>query len=197
MGEETLFKPVNPSSGYLTGQLLISTPQIQGTCFHHAVIYMLAHDEEGAMGLIINKVIDDFELGQVLEALGMESPKKPVDVPVFYGGPVDAARGFVLHTQEYEGLTTQKITDDIALTCTPQILQDIAMNEGPRKHLFVMGYAGWSPGQLEQEIEANSWISVDANESLVFDGEPEKKWQQAAQLLGIDLSYLSETVGHA
>ena len=183
--------------GYLAGQLLVATPVIDSGCFQKSVIYMFAHSAEGAMGLIINQPLELVNYAALLE--DMDLPKEAADkqLPVYFGGPVERARGFVLHSTDYERDFSLIRTQDLAVTASSTILQDMAADRGPKDAALVVGYAGWTPGQLEAEIEQNSWITVPATPELVFHTENELKWATASQSLGIDMAFFSTTVGHA
>lgn len=185
------------NEGYLEGQLLIATPVITGSCFYRAVIYVCVHNEDGAMGIVINHLIQNVTIRDILKQLSIEPIKLTHDIPVHFGGPVDPARGFVLHTDDYSRSETVLMGESIALTSNIEVLRDIALGQGPAESLLALGYAGWAPGQLEEEIEANSWITVPATKELVFDTGNPDKWTKAAASVGIDLLKLSTTVGHA
>ncbi len=183
--------------GYLTGQLLIAMPQMLDPRFEKTVIYMCAHTEDGAMGLVLNKVMENVNFPDLLDQLNLE-PKAPGnDIRVHFGGPVETGRGFVLHSSDYVQDATMVIDESIALTATTDILRDIADGEGPRNSLLALGYAGWGPGQLDTEIQANGWLSVAADDGLIFGSDPESIWQNALAKMGIDVSMLSGDAGHA
>lgn len=185
------------AGGYLEGQLLIATTLITESCFNRAVLYVCAHGEDGAMGVIINHTLPELKYKEVLKQLKIDSDKSFHEPPVYLGGPVEASRGLVIHSPEYSHAETIHLSDDIAVTSNLQVLHDIAENNGPEKHLLTLGYAGWAPGQLEAEIEANSWISVPATPALIFDTPDTEKWGLAADSLGVDMFKLSGDVGHA
>lgn len=186
---------INP--GYLEGQLLIATPLITGSCFYRSVIYVCVHNEEGAMGLVINHLIQNVTIRDILKQLNIEPLRLKQDIPVHFGGPVDPARGFVLHTDDYSRSETVIMGESIALTSNIEVLRDIAVGQGPSESLLALGYAGWNQGQLEEEIESNSWISVPATKELIFNVNNPEKWAKSAESAGIDLLKLSTTVGHA
>jgi len=182
----------------LVGQLLVAMPQMQDHRFQRAVIYICAHRTDGAMGLVLNKLMGELTLPQVLQQLGVASPGIDGNPRVHFGGPVDAGRGFVLHSTDYiESPATVQISENVALTATLDILRAIGRGEGPRKSFLALGYAGWGKGQLDLEMERNDWLHAPANESIVFDNLLENKWQRAFGQLGIDLSMLSIETGHA
>ena len=184
-------------SGYLEGQLLVATTLITESCFNRSVLYLFAHSDEGAMGAIINHRMPDLSYRNVLKQLKIDAPKDFVEHPVYLGGPVDAARGLVIHSPDYKHGDTVELSPSISVTSNVQVLRDIAEGNGPKKHLLTLGYSGWSPGQLEAEIEANSWISVPATAELIFGEDDGHKWEKAAATLGVDMFKLSGDVGHA
>ena len=183
--------------GYLTGQLLVAMPQMLDPRFAKTVIYMCAHTDDGAMGLVVNRVMDNINFPDLLEQLNLESRSPGNDIRVHFGGPVETGRGFVLHTSDYVQDATMVIDEKIALTATTDILKDIADGGGPRSSLLALGYAGWGPGQLDTEIQANGWLSVASDDALVFGMDPESIWQGALAKMGIDVSMLSGDAGHA
>lgn len=185
------------NSAYMTGQLLIAMPGMRDERFAKSVIYMCAHTDEGAMGLVLNQVIDSLSFRQLLGQLGIEDDRSKGDHPVHFGGPVEAGRGFVLHTADYKQDATLEVDETIALTATIDILKAIARGHGPRKSLLALGYAGWGPGQLDSEIRQNGWLQVPADAEIIFDTENGSKWERAIQKLGIDPRMLSDTAGHA
>lgn len=194
--KSTHHKPRN-AGGYLEGQLLIATTLITESCFNRAVLYVCAHGGDGAMGVIINHPLPELKYHDVLNQLEISSPTNFAEPQVYLGGPVEASRGMVVHSPDYSHAETVHLSDDIAVTTNLQVLRDIAANIGPHKHLLTLGYAGWAPGQLEAEIEANSWISVPATGKLIFDTPDADKWNLAAGSLGVDMFKLSGDVGHA
>jgi putative transcriptional regulator len=181
----------------LTGQLLVAMPQMSDPFFDHSVVYLCAHSQEdGAMGLVVNKTIDSFSIGELYAQLKIE-PSTHTDQPVHFGGPVSPAQGFVLHSTDYRDEGTLGIGEDFAMTTTLDILRAQSKGEGPRQGLVALGYAGWGPGQLEAEIGANGWLLVSADTDLVFDVENENKWQRALAKLGISPEMLSGESGRA
>ncbi len=183
--------------GYLTGQLLIAMPQMLDPRFEKTVIYMCAHTEDGAMGLVLNKVMENINFPDLLEQLNLEPKVAGNDIRVHFGGPVETGRGFVLHSADYVQDATMVIDESISLTATTDILRDIADGEGPSNSILALGYAGWGPGQLDTEIQANGWLSVEADDGLVFGTEPASIWQNALAKIGIDVLMLSGDAGHA
>jgi len=194
----TALLPSDKEGLYLSGKLLIATPAVQDSCFNKSVIYMCAHNESGAMGVIVNQPIENLHIREIMEQLDIETGDGMRDMPVHFGGPVDSNRGFVLHSGDVttEGSLVQP--DGIALTANVAILREMADGKGPQQSLLMLGYAGWASGQLESEIESGSWIVVPAVRNLVFESENEMKWSAAAATLGIDLSRMTTgQVGHA
>jgi len=185
------------TSGYLASQLLIAMPTMQDPRFARTIVYMCAHSSEGAMGLVINRLLNQLTFSELLEQVGIHASHLDQDVRVHFGGPVESGRGFVLHSSDFRTDGTLAVDDAIALTASVDILKAIADGRGPRKSLLALGYAGWGPGQLEQEIQANGWLNVQPDEALVFDAELETKWTRAMGKLGADPSMLSDSAGHA
>lgn len=188
---------VNESQGYLSGQLLVATPVINAGCFQKSVVYIFAHNHDGAMGVIVNQPLETVHFSSLVEGLHIPDSALHKEIPVYYGGPVDRARGFVIHTSDYKREHTLTCQGDVAVTASSGILEDIMMGRGPRKSALIVGYSGWAAGQLEQEIEQNSWITVPSSANLVFECENEFKWATASKSLGVDMNFFSTTVGHA
>ncbi|GAA0531487.1 putative transcriptional regulator [Rhizomicrobium palustre] len=187
-----------PAENFLEGKLLIAMPGMPDPRFEKSVIFICAHSAKGAMGLIVNKPIEGLAFGELMEKF--EIPVSPglAAMPILFGGPVNMGRGFVLHSADYgTEEDTLTITSDIALTATTDILQAIADGSGPSKSLLALGYAGWSPGQIENEILANGWIHCDADPKLVFETGHEAIWETAIAKLGADISGFSGEAGRA
>jgi putative transcriptional regulator len=184
------------SPGTLTGQFLVAMPGMGDPRFARTVIYMCAHNEDGAMGLVVNRELDSLKFDDLLEQLGVK-PERASSMPILFGGPVETGRGFVLHTTDYRQDATMGVTDNIALTATVDILRAIADGKGPRRALLALGYAGWAPNQIEGEIKANGWLTVSGDEALLFDPGLEAKWDRALGKLGISASMLSAEAGRA
>lgn len=174
-------------SSSLTGQLLVATPELRDPRFVRTVVYMVRHNASGGMGLILNRPIGDASLSALLERLGVEGQGVKGEILVHYGGPVEPALGFVLHTTDYTIERSQVVKDGIAMTSQPEILRAIGTGTGPRRSLFALGYAGWAAGQLEAEIKAGAWVVVPADEALVFDDNSERKWEKAMARRTINL----------
>ena len=181
----------------LVGQLLVAMPGMRDPRFAKTVVYMCAHSPEGAMGLVLNRVVESLTFGDLLEQLGIAPPPAGDVIHVHFGGPVETGRGFVLHSSDYKQDGTLVVASDFSLTATVDILRAIAAGQGPRHRLLVLGYAGWGPGQLDGEIRANGWLHVAADEALVFDANLDSKWDRAMAKIGIDPRMLSDAAGHA
>ncbi len=182
----------------LTGKLLIAMPGMGDTPFAHSVIYMCAHDHEGGMGLIVNKPQTDIDFAHLLEQLDIPRASHARDIRVHYGGPVDLARGFVLHSHDYKSEAgTLTVDETIGMTATLDVLEDIAQGRGPDTSLLALGYAGWGPGQLEREISRNGWLICEPRDDIIFGRANEHKWTGALKMMGIDPLLLSETSGRA
>lgn len=182
---------------YLTGQMLIAMPNMRDPRFARTVIYMCAHNADGAMGLVVNRLIGSITFPDLLEQLGIDNSSVSDEIRVHFGGPVESGRGFVLHSAEYEREGTLHVSRQVGLTATIDILRDMASGSGPQHSLLALGYAGWGPGQLDSEIQANGWLHVEADDRLVFGADLDGKWEQAISKLGFDLSMLSGDAGHA
>lgn len=184
--------------GYLTGKLLIAMPTMRDPRFVRSVIYLCAHNEEGAMGLVVNRLIGTLTFTDLMAQLNLAAPQAEPDKKIHFGGPVETSRGFVLHSAEYRQEETMLVDDGFGLTATIDILRAIAAGGGPRRSLLALGYAGWGPGQLDTEIQENGWLSVDADAALVFDeGDLDHKWERAMAKIGVEPSMLSGEAGRA
>ena len=191
--------------GYLDGQLLIAMPSMEDPRFSRSVIYVCAHSSEGAMGIVINQRAPNISFAELLEQLKIVPSEERISLPsalnamdVHLGGPVETSRGFVLHSAEYfKAESTLPINDSVCLTATVDILRDIAKGSGPNKALLALGYAGWAPGQLEDEIQSNGWLNCPADPELVFDPAVDRKYNRALDSLGVDPSHLVSDSGHA
>ena len=184
-------------SGYLEGQMLVAMPQMTDPRFVRSVIYLCAHSADGAMGLVVNKLIDSITFPDLLRQLDIEIGSVTEHIRVHFGGPVESGRGFVLHSDEYTQDSTLLVNKGMALTATIDVLRAISDAKGPRRSLLALGYAGWAPGQLDAEIQANGWLNVAADDELVFGTDVKGKWEKSMKKLGVDPSALSGTAGHA
>jgi putative transcriptional regulator len=184
-------------SQYLTNQFLIAMPGLEDPNFFHSVTYICEHNDQGALGLVINRPLD-MQLGEILQHIKLQhSEPEARQIQVHLGGPVQQDRGFVLHEPLGEWEATLKVTDRIGITSSLDILQAIAKNEGPERSLITLGYAGWGAGQLEQEMAENAWLSGPADPEILFNSPDEERWKAAAASLGVDLDLLSGEAGHA
>lgn len=190
-------------SRFLDGQLLVAMPGMNDPRFERAVIFVCAHSDEGAMGIRINQAVPQVTFGDILEKLDIVGsttalPPAADAILVHNGGPVESGRGFVLHSADYVSeKSTLLIDDNLCLTATMEILRAIVAGEGPRKALLALGYAGWGPGQLEDEIQQNGWLHCPAPSELVFDSRIDGKYERALALIGVDPAMLSPDAGHA
>lgn len=191
----------------LTGKLLIAMPSMPDPRFSHAVVFLCAQSHEGTMGLIINKPLPELTLGELVRHLDLETPDadgglaeagQDDDRPVHFGGPVETGRGFVLHSPDYfsEDGSVQ-ISESLVLTTSRDIIAQMARGLGPARAITALGYAGWAPGQLEDEIREGGWLICDADDALVFTTPDGDKWEQTLTRLGVDPRLLSGAPGHA
>jgi putative transcriptional regulator len=173
----------------LQNHVLIAMPQLSDGFFNRSVIYVCAHSHEGAMGIVINQRMPDIEFSELLDQLHLpQSAAAPV---VHFGGPVETGRGFVLHSTDFQRDDTVRLTEGLSLTGTIDILRAISEGRGPRQSIFALGYAGWGPGQLEAELQANSWLAVPADDDLIFSPDLPHKWDLALARLGVSPLMLS------
>lgn len=182
---------------HLTGMLLVATPSMPDPRFARSVIYVCAHSPEGAMGLMVNQLAGNITFPAVVGQLGIEASVDCADTPVHVGGPVETSRGFVLHSADYVQESTLVIDERFALTATVDVLRAIAEGHGPSRRVLALGYAGWSPGQLDQEIQDNGWLVAPADPEIVFGRDNDAKWLSALRKIGVDPTLLSSTAGHA
>jgi putative transcriptional regulator len=180
----------------LTHHFLIAMPNLLDPNFFHTVTYICAHNEDGAMGIVINRPMD-VNLGEVLEHMNMTASYTPaLEIPIYQGGPVQPERGFVLHQPIGQWDSMIRIKDAIGITTSRDILSAIAAGDGPHRIFIALGYAGWSAGQLEKEMADNAWLSGPADLSILFDVPAEKRWGAAAAGLGVDINLLHTQAGH-
>ncbi len=186
----------------LAGQLLLATPSLQDPNFKDSVVLICHHDDDGCMGLIINRP-QDISLSDVLIDLGLQNKQSLADQSnkeiqrVFEGGPVDDFRGFVLHDSWQVYDSTMEITPELFLTSSRDVLEDLAQGEGPEHYMLILGYAGWQTGQLESELFNNDWLIAPASQRIVFQEPPEQRWDFGARCMGFERSQLSDQIGHA
>jgi putative transcriptional regulator len=198
-------KPSVPQRGFLDGQMLIAMPSMRDERFARTVIYVCAHSNEGAMGIVVNKPAADIDFPELLvklevipKAQRIQLPRDAQTVTVLKGGPVETQRGFVLHSADYfVENSTLPIDNDICLTATIDILKAIAAGSGPASAVLALGYAGWAPGQLENEINGNGWLHCAADSELIFGADTRGKYDKALLKLGVNPGMLSSDAGHA
>lgn len=195
----------DPARGYLDGQLLVAMPGMPDSRFARSVIYVCAHSPEGAMGIVVNQPAANVDFPDLLAQLEIIPSGRPIKLPekaeqmkVIRGGPVETGRGFVLHSADfYIDNSTLPIDEGICLTATVDILRAIARGDGPRDAVLALGYAGWSAGQLETEMQDNGWLNCPMDHGILFDGLFETKYERALRKIGIDPAMLSASSGHA
>ena len=167
------------SRGSLAGQLLVATPELHDPNFRHAVIYLVRHDPDGAMGIIVNRPVGDVPLAALLEQAGLDATGATGTLRLHRGGPVEPTRVFALHSDDYAAAGTLRLDGGLALTWQADILRAVAAGGGPRRAVFAVGYAGWAPGQLDGEIKAGAWVSAPLDSGLLFDDSSDTKWDRA------------------
>jgi len=180
----------------LSGHFLISTPQMLDERFQEQVIYICAHNNEGAMGVVINNPHPEISMIEVLSCANIPIPEDPLP-PVYQGGPVELDAGFILYRSDTPIKKSMQITPKVALSRDSRLLEKISQGNGPDDFLFLLGYAGWTPGQLELELMDNSWLTVPADLNVVFHTPDDCKWKKAAFRYGIDISMFSDAIGNA
>lgn len=181
----------------LTNHFLIAMPSLEDGNFSHSVTYICEHNDNGSLGITINRP-SDIRLGEIFEQLEIDCHDTSItEQEVYIGGPVQQDRGFLLHSPPGEWDSSMRVTDDISVTTSRDILEAIADGRGPEHVIIALGYAGWGPGQLEHEMSENAWLSCPSNEQILFHTSADKRWEAAASLLGIDLQLLSNDTGHA
>lgn len=182
----------------LTGMMLIAMPGMPDPRFEHSVVYMCSHSKDGAMGLIINKPAPDITLGALAEQLDMTAIPQRENVSVHFGGPCELGRGFVLHSLDYRSdMATLEVTETLGMTATLDVLEAIAQGQGPRDWRVVLGYAGWGPGQLENEIMENGWLTCPGVPEIIFERPTPDIWESALQSIGVSPLALSSEGGRA
>lgn len=184
--------------GFLSGQLLIAMPGIGDPRFERSLILVCAHDPQHAMGIALNRPVEGLTVPDLLERLEIKTSAELEEDLVLMGGPVEVERGFVLHTDDYHAEYSVDVDGGLALTTTREVLEAMGADSGhPRKAILALGYSGWGAGQLEREIRENVWLTVDADEALVFDDDYDTKWSRALGKLGVDPQFLSSEAGQA
>jgi putative transcriptional regulator len=185
------------AADWLTGQILIAMPAMRDPRFAQAVIFLCAHTEEGAMGVVVNKPLKTPRFADLMKQLGIEPNPPKREIRLGTGGPVDDSRGFVLHSADWTTEGSLTVDQSFVLTANLDILHAIAGGGGPRQGFLFLGYAGWGAGQLDEEIRQNSWLSAPADEAIVYDAQHQTKWQRALAKLRIDPGMLSGEAGRA
>ena len=181
----------------LTHHFLIAMPNMVDPYFAKSLTYICEHNDQGALGVVVNRPID-LSLQALFERINLElEPHELHDIPVYFGGPVQTDRGFVLHQPVGEWHSTLNVRDSLGLTTSKDILEAVGKGSGPAKMLVTLGYSGWAAGQLEHELGQNAWLTVEAGEQIIFDLRAEEKLPAAMELLGVDFTSLSEDTGHA
>ncbi len=187
----------DPASDNLTGHFLIAMPSLNDGFFNQAVTYICEHDDSGCFGIIINQETT-ITLKEIVEQMGIKSGDHyHHDLPIFIGGPVDQGRGFILHRPVGNWQSSLQVNNNVALTTSKDILQALATDQGPEDCIVALGYAGWSAGQLEEEMANNTWLNCPADEQIIFNTPVAERWKAAAKLIGVDLSLMSNDAGHA
>ncbi len=187
----------NTEESSFVGQVLLAMPAMSDPRFERSVIYVCAHNAEGAMGIVINKTLDSIDFHELLDELDIPTDEKSQDIAIHFGGPVENQRGFVLHSSDYQHSETLFVDEKVGLTATVKVLRDLASGDGPAQSILALGYAGWGPGQLESEFQENAWLSVPASDALLFEIANDDKWERAFNSIGVDLSVLSGSSGRA
>ncbi|MCL5778791.1 YqgE/AlgH family protein [Limibaculum sp. FT325] len=183
---------------FLDGQILIAMPSMSDPRFQRSLVYLCAHSDEGAMGLVVNREAGDLTLADLFGTLGIPLGAALRDVRVRQGGPVEPGRGFVLHSTDYESAeATMHVNDSVSMTATLDILHAMGAGHGPRDAIVALGYAGWAPGQLEAELRQNGWLTCEADRELLFGDDQSRKWERALAKLGISASMLVSPGGSA
>ncbi len=184
---------------YLKGNIICALPQLNDIFFSKSIIYLTHHNKDGALGIVLNYKIMSIKGAELFKKLKIHDVKDNLDMDFLFhiGGPLNQNNGFILHSQDYKSQHTLKVTKDVNLTCSTEIITDIARNKGPKKYFISLGYSGWGPGQLEDEIKQNSWINLSEELDLLFDIDSEKKWKNALKKIGIDFKKFSSHSGNA
>lgn len=184
--------------GSLAGKLLIASPAIEDPRFSRAVILICAHNEDHAMGIVLNKPSDEGPLSELLDQLGVDGEQAPANAHILIGGPVSRERGFVLHSEDYDSEgATLNVCEGVCLTATRDVLHAITSGEPPERFVVALGYSGWGPGQLEMELAANVWLVGEADTALVFDPSLDTKWSRALARIGVSPDRLQVSGGRA
>ncbi|MBP01943.1 MAG: hypothetical protein CMM25_03910 [Rhodospirillaceae bacterium] len=194
--EQNIMQSDLVSDGYLSGKLLISAPSMGDSRFNRALIYICSHSDGGAMGLIVNQVIQDFPLSKMAEEIGVSWNDNFASINVLCGGPVESSRGFILHSADYQVKGSLAVNDDVVLSATIEVVEAITQGLGPKNFIVALGYTGWGEGQLEQEIKEDSWLCAAADNNLLWIEEPHLKWDMALKKLGVNPNVLVTQSGN-
>ncbi len=179
------FKKKVSKSSFLTGKILIASPSMLDPRFDKSVIYICEHSLNGAMGIIINQPIKEIQLNEIFSQMNIKSIGKNFNRDVYFGGPVETTRGFILHSSDYQMPETIHLDNEVSLSSSTEILQSIAKGKGPENYFMAFGYAGWSSGQLDEEIKDNSWLHTEADNKMLWHYENKEKWNKALYKIGI------------
>jgi putative transcriptional regulator len=192
-------RPADPAPRIrsLAGELLVASPEMRDPRFARTVIYMISHDASGAQGFVVNRPLGEILLAKLLEQMRMDGSSASGKIRLNGGGPVETLRLFALHTSDYTSTHSTVVKDGVSVTSDPAILLAVAAGKGPRRLRLVLGYAGWAPGQLEFEIQANGWLHSTADKSILFDADIDNKYDRALAKIGISPAMLSSDAGHA
>lgn len=180
----------------LKNQFLVAMPGLEDENFGHSVTLLCEHSEDGAIGLIINRPTD-LKLGDMLSQMGLDHDAMDAEQAVYWGGPVQPERGFVVHRPPGGWESSVQVENDLYITTSRDVLRAIGKGEGPKEYIIVLGYAGWGAGQLENEILSNSWLNTPLDQAILFHTPARDRWQAATRLLGVDVTQLSSGAGHA
>lgn len=185
-----------PEKCSLAGSFLVSTPQMPDPRFEEHVIYICAHNTEGAMGVSVNRPNHIFSMAEILKGANLPIPEKKLS-PVYIGGPVELESAFILYLSDYSAEHKLDISETVSLTRETRVLEEISRGEGPSTYLFILGYTGWGPGQLENELLENGWLTLPADDNIIFHMPDEHKWKAAAMQYGIDITTFEDVIGNA
>ena len=184
---------------FLAGKLIIAMPTMSDPRFKRSVVCICAHNEDGAIGIIINKIIESLSFSKIIKQLKLKKNMNKDDYKdhIYFGGPVETERGFILHSSDYSSENSTSINSEISMTASTEILQALIDGNGPNKSIVALGYAGWGPGQLDTEIQSNAWLSVESDLELVFSAKTAEKWDMALEKIGVNPALLSTEAGRA
>ena len=186
-------------SPFLSGKLIIAMPTMSDPRFKRSVVCICAHNEDGAIGIIINKIIESLSFSKIIKQLKLKKNMTKSDYKdhIYFGGPVETERGFILHSADYSSENSTSINSEISMTASTEILQALIDGNGPNKSIVALGYAGWGPGQLDTEIQSNAWLSVESDLELIFSAKTAEKWDMALEKIGVNPALLSTEAGRA